>query len=177
MITLKKNGLKLLKTVHLLVVCCWLGGASSMLMLNLNNSAAVSEGMLYGMNTASHLIDIWIILVLGVSGCVVTGLLYGIVTPWGFFKHKWIICKWAIVLIAMASATAYLGPGVEAMRELSRALGTNALYDDAYLAVKASHLRWSILQIILYILMVALSVVKPWGKKSVKTILANEKVT
>ena len=139
-----------------------------MLLLNLNNPAAVSEGMLYGLNTASHLIDFWIIVIFGVLGCLITGIFYGIFTSWGFFKYKWIILKWVIMAVALITATLFLGPSVESMLELSRELGTNALYSDAYLSVKTSHLFWSIVQMALYILMIALSVIKPFGKRSAK---------
>ena len=165
MIKIKKSGLKILKIFHLLAVSCWVGGAASMLLLNIYNSAAVSEGMLYGVNTASHLIDYWIIVIFGASGCIITGIIYGVFTAWGFFKHKWIIAKWAIVCAALISATAFLGPAVESMLEFSRTLGTNALYSEVYLAVKASHLQWSILQVAMYIGLIILSVVKPWGKR------------
>lgn len=168
MFKLKKNGLKALKIFHLLAVSCWVGGAVSMILLNIYNSHAVSEGMLYGINTASHLIDFWIILIFGVSGCLITGVIYGVFTTWGFCKHKWIIVKWIIVFAALISATVFLGPAVESMLELSRSLGTNALYSDMYLKVKSSHLQWSLLQIAMYIGLIILSVIKPWGKRGNK---------
>ena len=145
-----------------------------MLLLNLNQSAAVSEGMLYGINTASHLIDTWVIAAFGAMGCLITGLIYGAFTNWGFFQHKWIIWKWVTTVVAITSAIIFLGPCVESMLELSRELGTSALYNDTYLAVKAKHLHWSVLQVSLYISMIILSVIKPWGKRKPKKNPANE---
>lgn len=58
MVQLKRTGMKCLKIVHLFTVCCWIGGAMSMTLLNLHNTAATQEGMLYGMNMSSHLIDV-----------------------------------------------------------------------------------------------------------------------
>jgi len=164
MYKLKKRGFRILKIFHLLAVCCWFGGAASMLLLNLKSSVAVSEGVLYGINTASHLIDTWVIAAFGALGCIITGIMYGIFTTWGFFKHKWIIGKWVITAAALTTAILFLGPAVETMLELSSELGTDALHNQAYLAVKSSHLYVSLLQIALYALMIILSVIKPWGK-------------
>ena len=164
MLKLGKNGLKVLKIFHLLGVCFWLGGAVSLLVLNLKNPVAISEGMLYGINTASHLIDLWVIAV-GALGCIITGLIYGVFTTWGFFKHKWIIAKWLLIIIAFITISIFLAPSIESMLNLSKESGTNALRNNDYLAVKATHLYWSVFQVILYSVMVIISVIKPWGKR------------
>lgn len=56
MFQLKNNGMKLLKIFHLLGVCCWIGGAMAMLLLNINSASANAGGMLYGINFSSHVI-------------------------------------------------------------------------------------------------------------------------
>ncbi len=145
-----------------------------MITLNLNNSAALSEGTLYGINLASHFIDTVVVAACGALGCLITGLLYGVFTNWGFFKYKWIILKWALTAFSLTSAMLFLGPGEGAMLELSRELGNTALHNDSYLAVKASHLFWSILQITSLSLMIILSVFKPWGKRGITKRLANQ---
>lgn len=167
MFKLQKDGLKVLKICHLLAVCLWLGGAVSVLLLNLKNPAATSEGMLYGINTASNLIDIWVI-GLGAMGCIITGLLYGFFTAWGFFKHKWIIAKWLLIIIAFISISIFLVPSLESMLHLSHEFGTNALHNSDYLVAKSTHLYWSIFQVALYMILVIISVIKPWGKRNRK---------
>ena len=169
MYRLKKNGLRILKVFHLVAASCWLGGAISLMTLNLNSPAVTAEGMLYGINTASHFIDMWVIGVIGVLGCLITGILYGTFTVWGFFQYKWIIWKWALTAAALISAMLFLAPGVEVIIELSRELGNSALYDETYLAIKNSHLFWGLIQVTLLLLMVIFSVFKPWGKRKAKT--------
>lgn len=74
-----------------------MGGALSMMLLNRTAPGLIdAEGMLYGMNTAGHAIDIWIISVAGATGCLLTGLLYALLTPWGFFKHRWVALQMAV---------------------------------------------------------------------------------
>ncbi len=165
MIKLKKTGMRCLKIAHLLTFCCWLGGAMAMVMLNLYNHAAIKEGMLYGMNMSSHLIDIWIVVAFGAMGCLFTGLVFGLFTVWGFFKHKWIIVKWALTILCILSGTFFLGEYEETMLDLSGRLGNAALDDPAYLTTKAKHLYMSLAQICALFFMLCVSVFKPWGGK------------
>ena len=37
-----------------------------------------------------------IVVIPGAILTVVTGVIYGMFTNWGFFKHKWIIVKWIL---------------------------------------------------------------------------------
>ena len=95
---LKKTGLKWLKMLHLICVCCWLGGALALFAINLHQSQASSQAMLNGMNLSAHLVDVWIIIIPGANGCLVTGLIYGLFTNWGFVKHRWIAVKWLLTI-------------------------------------------------------------------------------
>lgn len=140
MIKLGKNSLKILKCFHLVTAACWLGGAFSLSVLNINNAAAASEGMLYGLNIASHLVDMWVVVTAGAMGCLFTGLLYSLSSGWGFIRHKWVVVKWLLTVTAILSGTFFLGVWERSMLDLSRDLGPEALSDQAYLAIKAKHL-------------------------------------
>ncbi|MDL2226898.1 hypothetical protein LJB86_04510, partial [Deltaproteobacteria bacterium OttesenSCG-928-M10] len=165
---LGKNGLKVLKCFHLVTACCWLGGAFSLSVLNVNNAAAASEGVLYGLNIASHLVDMWVVVAAGAMGCLVTGLLYSLLSGWGFIRHKWVVLKWVLTIAAILSGTFFLGVWEQNMLELSRDLGPDSLSDPGYLAIKAKHLQLSTIQICALLFMVIISVFKPWGRKSPK---------
>ena len=170
---LAKNGLKILKCFHLVAASAWLGGAFSLLVLNINNQAAASEGVLYGLNIASHIVDMWVVVAMGAMGCLFTGLLYGIFSGWGFFQHKWLIIKWLLTAAAILSGTFFLGVWEQNMLELSRDLGLDALSDPAYLAVKAKHLYLSLVQVGSLLFMVIISVFKPWGRRKNARLKAN----
>lgn len=155
--------MKILKIVHLLGACCWIGGAASLLTLNRGAHAVDSPAMLHGMNYASHLIDLWIVVGFGVYVCLITGILYGLFTPWGFFKFKWVICKWIITCFCFASGWIFLGVWETAMLEMANSLTT--LDDPAYAAIRARHFYLSLLQISLLVFMAGISVFKPWKKR------------
>lgn len=164
MYQLKAKGQKILKIFHLLGAACWLGGAICMILLNIAGSHAERGGMLYGINYSSHLIDMWVVVAFGVYVCLVTGFLYGLFTPWGFTRHRWVAIKWLLTLICFASGWALLGRFENEMFAISEALGEAALNSADYLAIKQNHFRLSIAQISMLVAMFAISAIKPWKK-------------
>ncbi|MDE7372268.1 MAG: hypothetical protein K2N07_11135, partial [Desulfovibrio sp.] len=146
MAVLKSRGMKILKTVHLLGVSCWLGGAVSMIMLNLSGVGADREGMLYGINFSSHVVDMWVVITLGLGTCVLTGLIYGLLTPWGFFRQRWVAVKWLVTGLCFASGWIFLGRWEAALLAMSEAAGNAALQEAAYRQVRALHLAGSLVQ-------------------------------
>lgn len=162
MYRLKKRGMQALKIFHLLGVSCWVGGAVAMILLNLYSAGATREGMLYGMNFSSHVVDMWVVVTLGLGTCAFTGLLYGLLAPWGFFRQRWVAVKWLVTAICFASGWLFLGRWEAVLLELSEAAGNAALREAAYTQVRALHLAGSLGQLALLVFLVALSVVRPW---------------
>lgn len=162
---LKSRGMKILKIVHLLGAACWLGGAVSMIMLNLYSAKAGREGMLYGINFSSHVLDMWVVITLGLGTCVLTGLIYGLLTPWGFFRQRWVAVKWLVTCLCFASGWIFLGRWEGALLAMSEAAGNAALQSAAYQQVRVLHLAGSLLQVSLLIFLVAISVIKPWRRR------------
>jgi hypothetical protein len=68
------------------------------------------------------------------KGTAITGLLYSLLTPWGFFRHRWLLAKWAIALFCVLSGALWLGPSETAMLEISGRLGGAALSDAGYVS-------------------------------------------
>ena len=165
MAQLSKNGIKTLKALHYVAVSCWVGTAFVLLLFNVCNKVSVSEGMLLGLNTASHKADIWI-LIPGAIGCLLTGLLFALFTPWGFFKHKWLVWKWILTIACILTGTFLLGVWEREMLSFSQSLGNMALTDVGYLAVKAKHFWLSCVQIATLLFMVIISVFRSWRSKN-----------
>lgn len=162
---LKSRGMKVLKIFHLCGAACWLGGAVSMILLNLYSVEATREGMLCGINFSSHVVDMWVVITLGLGGCVFTGLLYGLLTPWGFFRQRWVTVKWAITAICFASGWIFLGRWEGALLAMSEAAGNAALQEAAYQQVRVRHLAGSLVQLGLLVFLVAISVIRPWKRR------------
>ena len=164
---LSPNLTKWLKSLHLLAVAGWIGGAIALSVLHFLRFKGGEIGAdLHGIDRAAHLIDMVVIVSLGAMGCLLTGLLYSLLTGWGFFRHKWIIVKWVITIFCISSGILFLGPWETAMVTISGQLGGAALQDAEYLSNMYLNFWFGILQIALLIFALCISVFKPWKPKS-----------
>jgi uncharacterized membrane protein len=168
MAKLSAKGLKWLKGFHLLTVCCWIGGALALILLYFLKRDLSDGGVLYGINQSIHHVDMAIIVIPGACGCLLTGLIYSIFSPWGFFKHNWLIFKWIITVGAILFGTFFLGPWESTMMTISGKLGLAALNDPAYRYNETMNILFGSLQCLLLIITLFISIFKPWkGRKSV----------
>lgn len=159
-----KNGLRWLKGFHMIVVACWIGGGISLLLLYFLKGDVRDGGVLFGINQSIHHVDMLVIVIPGAFGCLVTGLIYGVFTNWGFFKHKWMIFKWIVTVTAILFGTFFLGPWETAMMEISGDLGVAALADAAYRHNEQMNFMFGVLQIAILLVTVFISIFKPWKK-------------
>lgn len=159
----KNRSLKLLKVFHLLSAFLWTGGAFCMMILVF--FVKPDEG--YGMQTFAvslKMIDDWMVII-GAIGCFITGLLYGIVTRWGFFKHRWITVKWITALYMMISGTFAMGPCVDGNVLLSEDKSQYRLNSEMFWNNVLSIKWWGAIQILLLVVTIIISIYKPWERK------------
>jgi uncharacterized membrane protein len=90
------NGVKILKIFHLIFSMMWVVGVMAMGILSLQKAQSGDE--LYMILHISRVIDDTLVIP-GAVCTVITAILYGVFTNWGFFKHKWIIVKWVLSLL------------------------------------------------------------------------------
>lgn len=167
---LGRNGLKLLKLVHLFAASCWVGGAVSLLVLNIHNESAFNGSVLYGINSAAAAVDWWVVVICGAYGCLITGIVYGLFSNWGFFRHRWLIAKWIITVTAILTGTFFLGKFEATILAFSRDLGLASFYNRDFAVTRSMHLMGGLLQLTCLLAAVGISVFKPW-KRTGKTLL------
>ncbi|MDR2502887.1 MAG: hypothetical protein LBD82_00635, partial [Deltaproteobacteria bacterium] len=119
----------------------------------------------HGINAAAHKLAIWVGVIFGVLGCLLTGLIYGLFPDWGFFRQRWLALKWLILLVAVTSGTFFLGEWEKAMLALSEEYGLAALRRADFTAIRSRHLWGTMLQLSMLFFVLFLSVFKPWRKK------------
>lgn len=156
------TGMKWLKGIHLLAACCWVGGATALATLYFLKQGVDDGGVLYGINQSIHHVDMMVIVIPGAFGCLLTGLVYGLFTRWGFFRHGWVLFKWVFTVGCILFGTFYLGVWETSVMEMSGTLGLDALKDPAYIADQAKHFYFGLLQLAILATMVFVSVFKPW---------------
>ena len=159
---------KILKIVHLVSVIAWVG--SAIVMNSIRHLVSISDNAgMYYMADFLEAVDMKI-LVPGAIACLLTGVLYSTLMPWGFFKHKWITVKWVLTILMIALGTFFMGPLVKENVHIGHSLmtgGNPAMADSYWLNVAASG-RWGILQICLLAFTIIISVLKPWRVKTKK---------
>jgi len=157
------TGLRWLKILHLLFASLWLGGAVSLILVMVLTEPAGGDE-LYAVHAAMKIIDDFVIIT-GANGCLVTGLAYGIWTRWGFFRQNWLTVKWILVILQVALGTFFLGPWLNGNVEIARTERAAALSNPVFLKQESLNLNWGVIQVVLLLIVLWLSVKKPWKKK------------
>ncbi len=152
-----------LKILHLLLAALWLASAITLVLLPLFVQPERNDA-LYGAMLAMKFIDDFIIIP-AANGCLLTGIVYGIWTHWGFFRHRWVIVKWVVTLYGIIVGTIWLGPWMNRMVVLAEELGGGALSNPEYLHMRSMNLLWGGIQAGTLLLALVVSVLKPWKKK------------
>ena len=83
------TGLKVLKIAHLFLAVMWIGGALCLLLVAF---CVNPENGPYTYSIILKTIDDFVIIP-GAVGNLLIGVVYGLKTQWGFFKHVWLIVK------------------------------------------------------------------------------------
>ncbi|MDR0882717.1 MAG: hypothetical protein LBP55_09295 [Candidatus Adiutrix sp.] len=158
------SGQRILKIFHLIMASLWVGGAVALNAMTLALGPGQSGAELLGYDLARKFVDD-LIIIPGAMGCLVSGLLISWLTPWGFFKHRWVLVKWILTVGCILFGTFILGPMINDQPPITTELGLQALSDPAYLTNRSNNLLWGGLQVLVIFFMVAISVLKPWKGK------------
>lgn len=152
-----------LKIFHLLSVAAWLGGQMTLILIQSTKSQLAVPGHQYAILMSLKEIDD-IIIVGGAMGCLITGFIFSLMTPWGFFKFRWVSIKWISTVSLIFFGIFFLGPWMNEMAHLSGVEYANAMFNERYLYAEKMSMVFGNIQFIIGILLTIISVLKPWGK-------------
>lgn len=159
---LNSKGIKILKTIHLLLVMMWVTGVLAMATLYLLKPKSGDE--LYMVLNIILFID-WVFVIPGAILTVVVGVIYGFFTNWGFFKYRWITVKWIVAILIILAGTFYYSPLLEQSLEIADQTRDAALENPTIATNTIQTLISSSIQGLALIILVVISVFKPWKKK------------
>ena len=162
---LNANGMKVLKSCHLLLVMMWVVGVIAMAILFLLRPESGDE--LYMTLRIILFID-WALVIPGALLTVVVGIIYGLFTNWGFFKHRWIIVKWIVSVTIIFVGTFYFSPHLEHALEIADSTREVALNNPVVISNMTQAFISASIQGIATMTLVVISVFKPWKKKKDK---------
>lgn len=160
---LNTRGVKTLKTCHLIFVMMWAVGVVSMAIISLLEPHSGDE--LYMMFHISRIIDDFLVIP-GAILTVITAIIYGAFTNWGFFKHKWITVKWIVSIIVIIVGTFHFSPILDNCLMLANETRDAALTDSGIKQNMRITTIGAFMQSSALILLVIISVFKPWKSKN-----------
>ncbi len=162
---LSSKGRSWLKGLHIFLVCAWIGAGISMVLLGFAKQQITNGDELYAVNAAIKLIDDFIVIP-SAMGTLLTGLLFSLFTNWGFTKFYWVIFKWLMTIAQILFGTFFLGPWVNGATSIADIQRVEALKNASYLYFSQMNQYFGFLQVALLVVVVFVSVLKPWGKRN-----------
>jgi len=136
-----------------------------MVLLTLVKRQAVSGDDIYAIDASLKLLDDYVIIP-AAFGSLITGFLFSCFTNWGFFKYDWVTVKWIITVATILFGAFFLGPWNNTTVAISYTERLFSLDNSVYLRCKLMLSIFGVLQAAVLIIMIFISVLKPWGDKS-----------
>ncbi len=158
--TLNVMGQHILKILHLFFCVMWVGGVMALVCVQLGAVPTTREMML--MATKCHLVIDEFFLIPGGVGILLTAIAYGSFTKWGFFKRRWITVKWIVTFILVAIGAGYMGIIIKenmvySLQLLHKGVSSDFYWNNVYHVAIAG-----IVQLVLFVSVIVISVIKPW---------------
>jgi hypothetical protein len=142
-------------TVHLTFSVGWIGAVAAYLALGISAVTSQDAQTVRAAWIAMELTGWFVIVPLAVAA-LLTGLVMSLITPWGLFRHYWVLI--ALVLTVFATAILLLHmPSVSSLAEVARQA------DDSALQRLGGDLFHSGLGLVVLLAITVLNVYKPRG--------------
>jgi hypothetical protein len=145
---------KLLLTVHVGTSVGLLGADATLVLLGLAGAGGADPRTVY---PAMHLLGTGLLVPLAVAS-LASGVLLGVLTPWGLTRHWWVLAKLALTTAGTVLALTVLTPALTAAAEVTRA---GVLPSDAQ---REALVRDPGAASVVLLITLVLSVYKPWGR-------------
>jgi uncharacterized membrane protein len=153
-----------LLSAHVISAGLWLGTVFSLVAIAIVKRNTVNGDELYAINSVLKFMDDWVVIPTAVLSLVTGGLLSWL-TIWGFTKHYWVIVKWVATVALIVTGTSWLGPWLNAMTAISATERLRALQNPLYVFDQRGVMIGGAVQAACLLGIVAISVIKPWGRR------------
>ena len=107
---MKSNLRKFVRTAHIIFTVGWLGAVVAFLVLAIVGLTSQDAHIVQATYLAMDLITRYAIVPLSLAPLLVTGPLLSLGTPWGLFRHYWIIVKLVINILSTLILLVHLQP-------------------------------------------------------------------
>ena len=110
---------KLVLTIHLALSVGWIGAVVSYLVLGMSAVSSKDAETIRAAWIAMELTG-WIAIVPLAIGSLLTGLVMSLGTPWGIFRHYWVLITLVLTIVCVAILLLHM-PTVSATAQIARA--------------------------------------------------------
>jgi hypothetical protein len=149
---------KLALTAHVTVSVGWLGAVAGFLVLAIAGLTSADQQLVRAAYLAMPLIG-WLVIVPASLGALATGLIQSLGTPWGLFRHYWVLMK----LLLTAGAIAVLLLHLRVVGKLSTAATASALASADLRGLRIQIAANAGAALVVLLVTTALAVLKPRG--------------
>ena len=149
---------KLALTTHVTVSVGWVGAVAGFLALAIAGVASQDGQLVRSAYLAMHLIT-WFVIVPFSLASLLTGLVQALGTPWGLFRHYWIVVKLGLTVIATIILLAHTQPIGQVAALASQTVLVSADLRDLRIQLIAD----AGAALVALLVATTLSVYKPWG--------------
>lgn len=153
--TMRPSLRKLVLTVHLTLSVGWIGAVVAYLALGIAATTTTNADTVRGAWVAMELTGWFVIVPLAVMA-LLTGVLMSVGTPWGLFRHYWVLISLALTLFATVVLVLHM-PTVSAQADTAREA------NSAHLFMLGGDLFHSSIGFAVLLVVTALNVYKPRG--------------
>lgn len=150
---------------HIGFAALWTGTVLSMFLIALRNKDTTNADILFALNSAINLLDDFIVIPAAI-GSVVTATVLCWQTNYGFCKFYWVISKWILTTGLIIFGTFWLFPWGNVAEDIALSEGLNAFNNSIYLFDAGGVLIGSLIQVSFLLVIIAISTLKPWGRRS-----------
>ncbi len=153
---------KLTITAHVTFSVGWLGAVAAFLVLSIAGLTSQDAEVVRGAYLSMNLISRFVIIPMCFAA-LATGLLQALGTPWGLFRHYWILLKFGLAILATFALLVHqFGVMAVAAKRVSGA-AAETLFSPDLGPLKTELVRAPSLAILLLLVVTTLGVYKPWG--------------
>ena len=158
-----RKGRLWLRAFHIFFMGLWIGAVVTQFVIISFTDHAQSTGGLQAMYKVPDILNV--VTAPSAFGTLVTGVLLSWLTPWGFFKYKWVIYLMAICVIDGLIVFILSDPAIRKLSTLAEAEGLSALQNPDYISAWNGLIIVGIVTSLLLISAIFVSVIKPWRKR------------
>ncbi len=155
--------MKILKIFHLLFAVMWIGGVMALVCIELGTQPTNINMIM--MSAIDQLIIDEYFLIPGGIGIVITAIMYGAFTKWGFFKFSWLKVKWILTILLVLLGAGYMGVQIKYDVKLIQDAMASGIAPDEYFTNIRNIAIAGLVQLVGFILITIISVFKPWKSK------------